>query len=83
MNTNTGEIDLLVVDAWTEGMNEPITFIQPFQPFAVGSFRLLGPAVPVVSDTMLSPEQSVPYLAILHRGISTHSNAASLWASWQ
>lgn len=83
MNTSTGKVDVLVVDAWAKGMGEPITYIQPFQPFAVGSFKLLGPAVPVVSGSMLSPEESEPYLTILYRGVSTHGKAAGLWASWQ
>lgn len=83
MNTDTGKIDVLVIDAWAEGMSEPITYIQPFQPFATGIFKLLGPAVPVVSGSILSPEQSEPFLGVLYRGVSTHDKAASLWASWQ
>ena len=83
MKTNNGNIDVLVVDAWAEGMTEPITFIQPFQPYASGTFKLLGPAVPVVADSMLSPEESEPYLSVLYRGVSGHGKAAALWSSWQ
>lgn len=83
INTATGYVDILVVEAWSDGMAEPITYIQPFQPFASGSFKLLGPAVPVVGGSMLSPEASEPYLAELYRGISSHGKAVSLWASWQ
>jgi len=83
MNTATGYVDVLVVEAWSAGMAEPIAYIQPFQPFASGAFKLLGPAVPVVGASMLSPEASEPYLAVLYRGISSHRKAASLWASWQ
>lgn len=83
MNTSTGKVDVLVVDAWAEGMSEPISYIQPFQPFATGSFKLLGPAIPVVSGSILSQEQSEPFLGALYRGVSTHDKAASLWASWQ
>lgn len=83
INTATGYVDILVVEAWSNGMAEPITFIQPFQPFASGAFKLLGPAVPVVDGSMLSPEASEPHLAELYRGVSSHGKAASLWASWQ
>ena len=83
MKTNDGYIDVLVVDAWAKGMAEPITFIQPFQPYAAGAFKLLGPAVPVVAGSMLTPEQSESYLPVLYRGVSGHGKAASLWASWQ
>ena len=83
INTSTGKIDVLVVEAWGKGMNEPITYIQPFQPFASGTFKILGPAAPVVSGSILSPEQSEPLLDALYRGVSTHDQAASLWASWQ
>lgn len=83
MNTATGYVDVLVVEAWSDGMAEPIAYIQPFQPFASGAFKLLGPAVPVVGASMLSPEASEPYLTVLYRSISSHGKAASLWASWQ
>lgn len=83
MNTGTGKIDVLVVDAWAKGMAEPMTYIQPFQPYASGSFKLLGPAMPVVAGSILSPEDSEPYLAVLYRGVSSHAKAASQWDSWQ
>jgi hypothetical protein len=83
MNTSTGHVDVLVIDAWSPGLEEPITYLQPFQPFATGAFKLLGPAVPIVGGSMLSPEQSEPYLAILYRGVSSHNEAANLWAEWQ
>lgn len=83
MNTSTGKVYVLVVDAWATGMAEPITYIQPFQPYASGSFKLLGPAVPVVAGSMLSPEASEPYLTVLYRGVSSHSTATNLWSSWQ
>jgi hypothetical protein len=83
MKTSDGYIDVLVVDAWAKGMTEPITFIQPFQPYASGAFKLLGPAVPVVAGSMLSPEQSEPYLSVLYRGVGGHGKAAALWESWQ
>lgn len=83
INTATGYVDVLVVEAWSDSMPEPITYIQPFQPFASGVFKLLGPPVPIVGGSMLSPEASEPYLNVLYRGISSHGKAASLWASWQ
>ena len=83
MKTSTGQIDVLVVDAWEKGMKEPITYIQPFQPFSSGAFKLLGPAVPVVEGKMLSSEDSEPYLSTLYKGVSSHDKAAALWASWQ
>jgi len=83
INTSTGKIDVLVVEAWGEGMNEPITYIQPFQPFSTGTFKILGPATPVVSGSILSQKQSEILLDALYRGVSTHDAVASLWASWQ
>lgn len=83
MNTSTGKVDVLVVDAWATGMSEPITYIQPFQPYASGSFKLLGPAVPVIAGSMLSPAASESYLTVLYHGVSSHGKAASLWDSWQ
>lgn len=76
-------IDVIIVEAWEPGMDEPLTFIQPFQPFATGEFKLLGSAVPVVDGQMLSEEAAPPYLAVLHRGITGHSKVAPLWPTWQ
>jgi len=83
INTATGYVDILVVEAWSDAMDEPITYIQPFQPFASGAFKLLGPVVPVVGGSTLNSEASEPHLTLLYRGVSSHGKAASLWASWQ
>lgn len=83
VDTGNGYLDVLSVDAWAEGLQQPIIFVQPFQPFSSGTFKLLGSAVPVVGGAMLSPTESEPYLTILYRGISSHSQAAELWPSWQ
>lgn len=58
MKTRTGSVDVIVVGAWSVGMSEPIAFIQPFQPFAVGAFKLLGSAVAVVAGAMLDETAS-------------------------
>lgn len=55
-----------------------MTFVQPFQPFASGQFKLLGPAMPVVDGTMLSDTRALPCLEILYRGVSNHGKAAKL-----
>lgn len=83
VRTRTGPVDVIVVDAWAVGMEAPITFIQPFQPFASGKFKLLGQAIPVVEGKMLDEAASRPYLESLHRGVASHSHAGPLWAGWQ
>jgi hypothetical protein len=83
VDTRNGPLDVLVVDAWAAGMREPITFIQPFQPYASGTFKLLGLAVPVIEGVMLDEAASEPYLEALYRGVSNHSKASELWPSWQ
>lgn len=83
VNTNKGKVDVLVVETWQKGMKEPMSYIQPFQPYASGTFKLLGPAIPVVSGSMIDTAHSKPYLDILYRGVSSHPKAASLWSSWQ
>ncbi|HQP31848.1 MAG TPA: hypothetical protein PLB81_11020 [Deltaproteobacteria bacterium] len=83
MDTVSGKKDAIFVDAWAAGMGEPIRYIQPFQPYASGAFKLLGAAIPVVAGAMLSPAQSEPYLAVLYQGVFSHAKAAGLWALWQ
>lgn len=83
INSGNGPVDVLLIDVWAYGMEDPITFIQPFQPFAAGEFKLLGPAVPVVDGAMLDEAESQPYLEFLYRGVSSHGKAAELWPTWQ
>ena len=83
INSGNGPVDVLLIDVWSNGMNDPIALIQPFQPFASGEFKLLGPAVAVIDGTMLDEAESQPYLEMLYRGVSSHGKAAELWPSWQ
>ncbi len=75
-------VDVISVDVWAKGMPAPITFVQPFQPFATGEFKLLGEAWVVIEGKVQSTEAAGPLISQLNRGIQSHSKAAKLWPEW-
>lgn len=75
-----GPIDVLLVDAWARGLDEPVVFAQPFSPAASGRFRLLGrPEVYVSGQASTDPSLTER----LKRGVLSHQEAAELWPSWK
>ena len=76
-------VDAISIDLWAKGMDVPITFVQRFQPFATGEFKLLGEASVVIDGKVQTAAVSDPLVALLNRGIQTHSKAAKLWPQWQ
>src|SRR6187551_2739418 len=40
-NGGSGSVDVLVIDVWAREMKDAMSFVQPFQPFASGQFKLL------------------------------------------
>ena len=82
-NKDGSAVDVITVEAWQPGMQEPIVFLQFFKPFASGEFKLLGAPVAVVSGKMLPEAEAAPYLEMLQKGIDSHEQVAPLWRSWQ
>ncbi len=75
-------VDVLTVEARAKGMEHSIAFLQRFQPFAAGEFRLLGPPMVVVDGEVVEDGEAEPFLAQLHQGILSHSEVAPLWNEW-
>jgi hypothetical protein len=75
-------VDVISVDAWAKGMSSPITFVQPFQPFASGKFRVLGEPWVVIDGKVQSESVSKQLISQLNRGIRSHSKAAAHWPEW-
>lgn len=75
-------VDVLTIEAKAKGMEHSIIFLQRFQPFAMGEFRVLGPPTVVIDGKVLEDGKAKPFLIQLHQGIRTHSNVAPLWNEW-
>ena len=75
-------VDVISIDVWAKGMAAPITFVQPFQPFSTGQFKVLGDARVVVDGKVQTAEVSNHLIEQLNRGIQSHSKAAKLWPEW-
>ncbi len=74
--------DVLVIDGWSKGMSAPVAFIQPFQPFSSGEFKVLGQALAAIDGRLQEPEETQRLDTILYRGVSQHPKAGSLWSGW-
>jgi hypothetical protein len=80
LRTDSGPVDVLLIEAWGQGLDGPVVFAQAFAPATAGEFALLGrPAIFV--DGQPSSDQSL--VEHLRNGIMSHAKAAELWPSWQ
>lgn len=75
-------IDVLTVEAKARGDRASIVFVQRFQPFSSGSFRLLGVPIVAIDGRALPEAEAQSYLAGLYVGIQSHSKAAEHWRDW-
>jgi hypothetical protein len=74
--------DVIVIDVWSKETPSTVTFIQPFQPFATGHFKIMGPALVAVDGKLQGAEESERLVATLYRGVLQHPKAGSLWQQW-
>ena len=74
--------DVLVIDVWSKETPETVTFIQPYQPFSSGQFKVLGPALVAIDGKLLDGAESERLVAILYRGVLQHPKAGGLWHQW-
>jgi hypothetical protein len=81
LNSASGRVEVILVDAWTGGMESPVVFAQQYEPNTGGAFALLGPPL-VIENGTLKSEGVEHTLAALKRGVQAHEKAAELWESW-
>lgn len=74
--------DVLTVEAKVSGATSTVVFVQRFQPFASGQFKLLGVPMVVVGGKALSSAEAEPLLVQLRAGVQSHSKAAEHWREW-
>lgn len=78
-----GYVDVLTIEAKARGEASAVVFVQRFQPFATGTFKLLGQPSVIVGGKELSESEAKPYLAGLYTGVRSHGKAAEHWQEWQ
>lgn len=83
MAEGPGTVDVLTIDAWAKGMTRPITFVQKFQPYSSGAFRIRGDAVVVVDGKALTGTEATKLVRTLYGGVSGHAKAGPLWQGWR
>jgi len=74
--------DVLTIEAKASGMTEPVVFVQGFQPFAKGAFKLIGQPMVVIGGKVVAHAETALLLAQLEHGIQSHEKAAELWPEW-
>jgi hypothetical protein len=83
MRTTAGPVDVVLVEAWSDEMDEPVLFAQPFTPATRGGFALLDAPLVLVDGKPLAEEFATPVLERLRAGVLSHDEAAARWADWQ
>ena len=80
IRTADGPTDVLLIDAWGQGMEQSVVFAQPFLPAISGQFCLLGEPAVFVSG---QPNSDRSLISRLKSGVMSHQKAAELWTLWQ
>ena len=80
-DSTSGKVDVLVISAWTHGMDAPITLMQRFRPAATGNFSLLGSVDIILEGTILSDDRAATLRTLVSEGIAQHPNDVP-WSSW-
>jgi hypothetical protein len=83
MRSPAGPQDVVLVEAWCDGLDEPVLFAQPFAPASRGAFALLGAPLVLVEGKPLPEEVAAPVLDRLRAGVLSHDEAAARWETWQ
>ena len=73
--------DVLVVSAWTDGIDDPVILMQRFSPAAKGQFLLLGPVEIVIDEQVLPADKAKSLRALVQDGIAMHPSEVP-WSSW-
>ena len=78
------KVDVITIDFWAKGMEEPVSVIQRYEPFAAkGRFRVIGQLEIVIRDAVQESQVAEQYISRIRAGVSQHPKAASLWPSWE
>lgn len=75
--------DVLIVEAWCVGMDSPITFVLPYQPFSSGEFQAKQRPMLIQQGEVQSGEEIEEAIGRLRNGILSHEKAEEFWSSWQ
>jgi len=75
--------DALVVDFWAEGMDHPLTLIQPFERYTKhGRFRLVGDMIISSGGEVLDSTAAEKVINGINEGVREHPTVAELWLTW-
>jgi hypothetical protein len=75
-------VDVFTIEAKSRDMKEPIVFIQRFQPYAKGEFKIIGQPMVAIDGEIISEDEAAPLIAQLYHGVLSHEKVAKLWPGW-
>lgn len=82
-SSEAGKVDVLAVDAWSHEMQDAITVIQAYQPFATGQFRVVGAALIVADGQTLEGARAERLRKLVYAGVRKHEKVAPMWKQWR
>jgi len=80
-----GQVDAFTIEAGDKKMPVQFAVLQPFQPFASGTFKLLGPpglAMGDIQGRTVEGEEAARFTRALRKGVGNHPTASSRWQEW-
>jgi hypothetical protein len=75
-------VDVLTIEAKSRPMSDSIVFVQRFQPFHKGKFRLIGEPSVSIKGQIVNETEAKRLRKLLIDGVSTHPHASPLWKQW-
>lgn len=76
-------VDVLIVDLWGPGMEEPLRIEQAYLPsHGPEKLKVLGPMRLRRHDQGVPAPEVVPLVARIMRGMAQHPQARSVWSHW-
>jgi hypothetical protein len=80
-----GKVDAFTIEAGDKKMSVHFSVLQPFQPFASGTFKLLGPPGFVMGNIegrIVEGEAAGRFTRALRQGVDNHPKAPACWQRW-
>lgn len=77
-------VDVISVDCWAPPMASPAVIMQRYRPASpTMPFALIGEMELVLDGKIIAGDTAAPALAVVRRGVASHSGVAPLLGKWE
>ena len=75
-------MDVIVVESWAQGDEEPMSMVQPYRPaVALGGFALLGQLR--IADAQIELNEAIRLIEVAEAAAHRDPSAGQLWSRWR